>query len=224
MPDLPAAPDPEGPQPDGWIPARWIAYRAWATGKTRREAAAESGYSKGHIGSLVAEWKQTYDVSNLHHRAPGLTPEARALGQAHNATAWAQRRGEIAARIGVTISSARDLLDALVEHYADRVHEMEPRDIATMARALRDLTKTADQLAGIPDSTRAFVFEQNNLNIGGGGSEVEAGLLDGLLDAGSTPNDILEAVDVLARGFLAEVVEVDEIGGGPEDPNRGDAA
>lgn len=210
----PEAPNPEGPQPDGWEARHWIAYSAWASGKTRREAAAESGYSKGHIGSLVARWRETYDVSGLDFRSPGISPEARALGQISNATAWMGRRAEVAARMGETVTGARDLLDALLRHYSTRVHELQPRDIAVIARALRDLVATADQLAGIPDSTRAYVFQQNTLNVGGGtDGGVEENLLDGLLDAGSTPHDILEAVDVLARGYLAEVVEVDEIEG-----------
>ena len=216
---LPKAPDPDGPQPDDWNPRHWIAYQAWARGETRTVAAEQSGYSFGHIGRLVANWHNAYDTSDVSYRRPGMDPETREKGTQAAALAnrrrWHDRREHEAAEIGATLAKTHRLLSDLVDYWADNVASMEPRDIRMLSRAMLDLVKTADQLAGVPDSTRAYVFQQNTLRVGEGsdGAGVDEHLLDGLLEGGGTPQDLLDAMDVITAGFLdaaTDVVDVEE--------------
>lgn len=217
--------------PEDWRPRHWLAYVPWAQGQTSDEAALASGYSRGHVLRLGKAWRDQYDLTDINPREPGLPDGAQEQGAQSaavvNRLTWAARQEGLANDLGDDIDAMRGMVRALIDHYRqpDVLQRMEPADALRAGRDLvfmiKELAKVANQAAGIPDVNRTLSLTAGRF--GDPGPEdphVEDGLLGNLLSVSGTPQDVLDAMEVLAQGHLNEtapgslyaaVVEVGEV-------------
>lgn len=156
----PPAPDPEGTQPADWPNKHWAAYKVWATGGKRQDAALASGFSYGWVGTLVRQWKDNFDTNELTTHPHGFPPGAQALGIKASATsrhlAWLDRRHDLQTSISGTITNTRDLLDAFLAKVKDASEAdgviITPQDFRALTLGLKDLVGIADKLALDPSA------------------------------------------------------------------------
>lgn len=211
----PQAPNPDTPMPEDWNPRHWLAYVPWAQGQTSEQVAAASGYSRGHVLRLAKDWRTQYDTTTINPREPGLPEGAQQAGAQAAAVShrlrWAARQEELADDLGDDIEGMREMVRALIDHYRkpEILGTMEPADAIRAARDLvfmiKELAKVANQAAGIRDVNRTLSV--TGARFGEPGPDdpgVEPDLLGELLSVSGTPQDVLDAIEVLAQGHLNE--------------------
>lgn len=202
--------------PEDWErPRHWLAYVAWATGSTRAEAAEASGYSTGHVGRLASEWLDRWDCTDLTPNPGGLTPQDIEKGHEASAVArrlaWKARQEGLADDLGDDVETMRATLRAILQtcFTPDRLQNVDPVEAAKVLRdvaySMERVSKLANQAAGIPDVNRTMSLTAGRF--GDPGPEdptVEPDLLGELLSVSGTPQDVLDAVELLAQGHLNE--------------------
>lgn len=226
----PKAPDPNGPMPDGWNPRHWLAYVPWSQGEQHQAVADASGYSIGHVRTLSRTWQKTMDCSDLTLSPGGLTPDDIAKGQEVAAVtrrlSWTARQEGLADDLGDDIETIRVTVRAIVTTCLtpERLATMDPLDAARAAKdlvvTLERMAKMANQAAGLPDVNRTLSV--TGARFGEHGPEdpsIEPDLLGDLLSVSGAPQDVLDAMEAIAQGYLTEtspgslydaVIEIEE--------------
>lgn len=206
--------------PESFTLEQWEAFQLLSAGSTQIFVALQVGRSRGTVQTWVKKWRGVWGpdvVTTLPSRQPPPIEARQRGGKKRGEMVKLEHRERRAAMANEQSTMASLLVEVGMAIAGNLVADPElikgygPKEMLELVRAIDVLSKRADLLSDISPADRAFVAQQNNLDL-----SVDVGVDLSSLDAASDSSEVqetLRAVEAIVNRFDrggGEVIEVEE--------------